>query len=216
MKDCKYILFDLDGTLTDPEEGITKSVEKALNYFGVFVESRKELLGFIGPPLVDSFMKYFSFSEEQALLAVEKYREYFSVKGLFENRKYEGVDELLEALKNKGKILILATSKPHIYAEKIMDHFDMSKYFHRIVGPELDGTLNHKHEVIEHIIKTEPIEDLSSAVMIGDRKMDIEGAHKNGIRAIGLTYSFGSREEHEKAGADKIIDSIDELYDILI
>ena len=129
MKNYKYILFDLDGTLTDPKEGITKSVAYALEYYGIHVEDLDSLCKFIGPPLKDSFITYYDFDEEKAEEAVEKYREYFKPHGVFENKIYAGVDNLLKTLKERGKVIILATSKPTVFAKTILEHFDLMKYF---------------------------------------------------------------------------------------
>ena len=129
MRDYKYILFDLDGTLTDPKEGITKSVAYALKHFGIDVEDLDTLCKFIGPPLKDSFMQYYGLSEDDAHLAVEKYREYFEPCGMFQNKVYDGVENLLKELKTSGKEIVLATSKPGVYAQKILEHFHLDSYF---------------------------------------------------------------------------------------
>lgn len=215
LKDRKYLLFDLDGTLTDSQEGITKSVEYALNYYGIQVEDRKELNVFIGPPLAESFMKYYGFSREKALEAVKKYREYFGVTGKFENTVYEGIPEVLEKLKQAGKILILATSKPEVYAKQIMEHFDLAKYFTNIHGSELDGSRVHKDEVIRFALKANGITDLEEAVMIGDREHDMIGAKKCGLEAIGVLFGFGSRRELEENGAAAIAETAEELGELL-
>ena len=139
MRDYKYILFDLDGTLTDPKEGITKSVAYALKHFGIDVEDLDTLCKFIGPPLKDSFMQYYGLSEDDAHLAVEKYREYFEPCGMFQNKVYDGVENLLKELKTSGKEIVLATSKPGVYAQKILEHFHLDSYFSYVAGSELDG-----------------------------------------------------------------------------
>ena len=153
VMDRKYILFDLDGTLTDPMQGITKSVRYALNSFGIEVDDLCKLIPFIGPPLKDSFKEFYGFNEEDAIVAVEKYREYYRIDGIFDNKVYEGIEECLKALKKEDKILVLATSKPEVFAKKIMDHFNLSKYFDFIGGSELNGR-SKKGEVIEYVLKS--------------------------------------------------------------
>jgi len=150
MKDYKYILFDLDGTLTDPKEGITKSVAYALNYYGIHVDDLDTLCKFIGPPLKESFMKYYGFDDAKGEEAVEKYREYFRPYGVYENKVYSGVEEMLQNLVERGKVVILATSKPTVFAKTILEHFNLAKYFSYTVGSELDGTRVNKADVIEY------------------------------------------------------------------
>ena len=168
-KDYEYILFDLDGTLTDPKEGITKSVAYALESFGIHVEDLDSLCKFIGPPLKESFMVYYELDDAQGDQAVEKYRERFAVTGLFENKVYPGIREMLELLKEQGKTLLVATSKPSIYARQILEHFDLMKYFTFLSGSELDGTRVDKAEVITYALQENKIQDLSKVIMIGDR-----------------------------------------------
>ena len=212
----QYIMFDLDGTLTDPKEGITKSVQYSLKHFGITVENLDDLVNFIGPPLWDSYKKYYNFSESDANTAVQKYREYFSERGIFENVIYEGIDSLLANLKTNGKIIILATSKPAVFAEKILRHFDIYKYFEFISGAELDGRRSEKQESINYAIDNCKINSLDTVVMIGDRGLDIIGAKKTGIASIGVLYGYGSYEELNNAGADYIVSSVSELNNILI
>ncbi len=213
MPKYKYILFDLDGTLDDPFEGITKSVEYAMKKFGVTCE-REKLKCFIGPPLIDSFMSYFGLDEQNAKLAVDYYREYYRPTGIFEVSIYDGIPELLEKLQNSGCELILATSKPIIFADMILEKFDLKKYFSATFGSELDGTRVKKDEVIAYALENYPI-DKSNAIMIGDRRHDVDGAHKNGMPCIGVTFGYGDREEHISCGADYIADSITELENII-
>ena len=210
----KYVLFDLDGTLTDPGEGITNSVKYALHKFGIEVEDKSELNKFIGPPLWDSFEEYYGFSREQADQAVEYYREYFREKGIFENRVYEGVRELLETLAAEGRVLALATSKPQIFAERILEHFGLKKYFSFIAGSELDGTRVDKGEVIQFALAGAGVEKLSQAVMVGDRRHDILGAHKAGIKAVGVLAGYGGGEELLDAGADYIVERVADIWEI--
>ncbi len=215
MKSYEYILFDLDGTLTEPEEGITKSVAYALEYYGIHVENLKDLCKFIGPPLKESFMKYYGFDDAKAEEAVEKYREYFRPHGVYENEVYEGVDNLLAKLKAGGKKIILATSKPTVFANIILEHFDLMKYFDVVVGSELDGTRVKKGDVITYALELAKVTDKSRAVMVGDREHDIIGAKENGLDCIGVLYGHGCREEHEEHGADVIVSTVEELLKVL-
>lgn len=215
-KDYEYILFDLDGTLTDPKEGITKSVAYALESFGIHVEDLDSLCKFIGPPLKESFMVYYGLDDAQGEQAVEKYRERFAVTGLFENKVYPGIREMLELLKEQGKTLLVATSKPSIYARQILEHFDLMKYFIFLSGSELDGTRVDKAEVITYALQENKIQDLSKVIMIGDREHDIIGANKNGIDSIGVLYGYGCREEFEKNHASYVAKQVEELKEILL
>ena len=215
MKNYKYILLDLDGTLTDPAEGITNSIRYALSEYGISAQ-KKDLLRFIGPPLRDSFIDYFSFSPEQAEEAVVFYREYFADTGIYENRIYPGVPEMLYKLKSRGKILFLVTSKPAVYARRILEYFDIHEFFHTVAGSNLDGTMGKKSELVEYALSIIPGIDKKSAIMAGDRKYDIEGAIANNIDSIGVAWGYGSREELIEAGAGYITDSIADLERILL
>ena len=211
-----YLLFDLDGTLTDPKEGITNSVAYALAYFGIEVKEKEELIPFIGPPLTDSFREFYGFSMEQSLVAVEKYREYFSDRGIFENRVYDGILPLLKELKEAGKTLILATSKPTVYARQIVEKFGLAEYLSDVQGSELDGTRVKKAEVIQKALKDNGIENLQNAIMVGDRKHDILGAHQVGLQAVGVLFGYGSVEELTLAGADYLTADLEELRRCLL
>lgn len=204
----KYVLFDLDGTLTNPEIGITSSVIYALEKFGIKVEDRKELLPFIGPPLTYSFETFYGLSKEDSELAVKYYRERFSVKGLYENEVYDGVEKMLQTLKDRRKILVIATSKPEEFTLKILEHFDLLKYFDYIAGATMDGSRGEKADVIRYAIEISGIEDKSQAIMIGDRHYDICGAKENGLDSMGVLFGFGDYEELTKAGADYIAESV--------
>lgn len=210
------ILFDLDGTLTDPAEGITNSVAYALKKMGITPPERTELLKFIGPPLADSFEKYYNLTTEQSYKAVDYYREYFSPKGIFENKIIKDADVLVKKLKQNGKKVILATSKPTIFAEKILKYFNMDEYFDLVVGSNLDGSLTDKAEVISVALKSANITELSKTVMIGDRSHDIIGALKNGVIPIGVTFGYGSEKELTTANAKYIFNSIKDLSDFLL
>lgn len=216
MSSYKFILFDLDGTLSDSREGITRSVAHALESMGIDVPDLDALCKFIGPPLRESFIQFYGLSESDSFTALKIYREHhFNEGGLFENVVYDGIRELLEGLKAQGKTLIVATSKPRPYAEKILEHFGLSQYFDFISGSELDGTRINKAEVIDHALKSCGISDKSKAIMVGDRRFDVSGAWSNGLDCIGVMYGFGSREELEAAGADHIVETVTELGDLL-
>lgn len=208
------ILFDLDGTLTNPEEGITNCVKYALESFGIKENDMRVLRRFIGPPLVDSFMKYYGMDKNDAEKALIKYRERFSVTGLYENSLIPGIPEVLKELKEHKKQIALATSKPLVYSKKILKNFKIDRYFDIFSGAELDGTRNDKAEVIEFALNE--AKTMLSPVMVGDRKYDIIGAKKNGIKSIGVSFGFAEEGELSKAGADHIVDSPEELLNILI
>ncbi|MBP3301287.1 MAG: HAD family hydrolase [Clostridia bacterium] len=216
MKQYDVILFDLDGTLTDPAEGITKSVEYALNQYGISVENREALLPFIGPPLIDSFMEFYEFSKEQAVEAVEVYREYFRVKGMFENEVYPYVPELLQALKNQGKTLLVASSKPEEFVKTILKHFGLLDYFDFVGGAAMDETRTKKEDVLRYVFAEANVTDLQKAIMVGDRKFDVEGAHAFGMDAIAVTYGYGSREELTAARPEYLADSPEEVETVLL
>ncbi len=216
MKEYKYVLFDLDGTLTDPGEGITNSVEYALKKFGIDVKDKKEIFSFIGPPLIDSFMNYCGFSEEKAKLAVKYYREYYCEKGIFENFIISGIPELLSALQKNGKTIVMATSKPEVFAEKIAKKFGIAKYFKCIVGSNLDESRAKKSEVIAYALEKSGAVDKNKAVMIGDREYDIMGARENGIDSIGVLFGYGSEKELKTAGASYIAPLPSDILKIII
>ena len=210
-----YILFDLDGTLTDPAIGITNSVMYALQKFGIKVNDRKELFRFIGPPLIDSFTEFYGFSKEDAEQAIVYYREFFGVTGIYENEVYDGIENVLSALKNQGKKLILATSKPEKYANIILEHFGLAKYFDCVVGATFDGSLNYKSDIIAVALKRGDVTDISKAVMIGDRHHDINGGKANSLATIGVLYGFGSHEEFCECGADFVAETPADILKIL-
>ena len=211
----KYILFDLDGTLTDPKIGITKSVQYALEKNDIEVESIRELEKFIGPPLKDSFMQFYSFDDQRAVEAIEHYREYFKDKGIYENEVYKGIEALLRKLRSKGCIIAVATSKPTVFAKRIIEYFSLEKYFDIVVGSNLDGTRVDKAVIISFTINKLKIEELEQTVMIGDRKHDIIGALKNNVDSIGVVYGYGTLEELKAVKPTYIVDSIKGLYETL-
>ncbi|MBR6709238.1 MAG: HAD family hydrolase [Clostridia bacterium] len=216
MKNKQYLLFDLDGTVTDSQSGITRSAAYALERFGIRIEDPSSLTFFVGPPLHDTFMQKYGFSGEDASRAVEVYREYYRDRGIFENEVYPGIPELLGDLKAAGRTVILATSKPAVFARRILDHFSLSQYFDYLSGCELDGTRSNKDEVIEYALELAGITDRSQCVMIGDRKHDIIGAAKTSLASLGVLYGYGDRAELEAAGADVIAADVDELRRILL
>ena len=192
----RYILFDLDGTITDSSEGITKSVQHALKKLGIEENDQAMLRRFIGPPLDESFEKFYGFDKEEALKAVDYYRERYSDKGIYENVLFDGIADMLEGLKRDGYIIALATCKPEIYVPRILEYFDVDKYFDVAVGSELEGgESRHKNQ----------------SIMIGDRKDDILGAKASGIDSMGVRYGFAEEQELEIAGADYIVETVEDI-----
>lgn len=216
MKKFSYILFDLDGTLSDPKEGITKSFQYALAHFGIKVENLDELESVIGPPLKSSFMNFYQLKEEETIAAISKYRERFGKIGLYENEIYPGVKELLMELVDKGCQIAVASSKPTEYVEQICEYFQIKQYFHHIVGSFMDGRRVEKEEVIEEAIAQFGNISKDEIIMVGDRKFDVTGAHKRGLKAVGVTYGYGGRKELTEAGADFLVDSVQELKTLLL
>lgn len=215
MKAYKYLLFDLDGTLTNPYEGITRSFQYALNAYGI-EEEQSNLTFVIGPPLTDVFRDVYGFSEEKALEALSKYRERFNDVGWMENEILPGIPELLSKLKDSGKTLCLATSKPEVYALKIIEFFGIAKYFDVAVGAELDGSVCEKHQVISKVLSKLGNPPLQEVLMIGDRKHDVIGAKQCGITSLGIKTGFAKENELENAGADYIADTVEDLEKILL
>lgn len=207
MKDV--ILFDLDGTLIEPAEGITKSVAYALAHFGIEVHDLTTLYPFIGPSLWDSFQRFYGFDRAKADEAVAKYREYFSDRGVFQNTLYEGISGMLEELAAQGRHLALATTKPHIYARRILQHHGIASFFTFVSGSELSGERSDKAELIAHAFAAMGVADGTRAVMVGDRVYDVQGARAMGIDSVGVLYGYGSREE--LLGATYIADTVADL-----
>lgn len=210
----RYILFDLDGTLTDSGPGIMNSVAYALSRFGIEATDRAELSRFIGPPLRDSFMRYYGFTWEQSDDAIRYYREYYRPTGIFENSVYDGIPELLRALKEAGCILIVATSKPEEMAIQVLEHFGLLSCFDYVAGAKLDETRTEKADVIAYALELCPIADKSLAVMVGDREYDITGAAQNGLDAIGVLFGYGSRAELLHAGAKHLAQTPEDVLRI--
>ena len=210
----KVILFDLDGTLTESGEGITKSVQYALEKIGKPEDNLEKLKIFVGPPLKEQFMKYAGLDEETGRLAVEIYRERYSVKGIFENKVYDGVEEMLNILKKQGYILAVSSSKPEVFVRQILDYFHLSQYFTEIVGSEIGGKRTNKSEVIEEtLLRLGYTNKRDSVLMVGDREYDILGARQAGIECVAVSYGYGPKEELEEAKPLKIVNSADELVD---
>ena len=210
------ILFDLDGTLTDPAPGITNSIFHALAKMGRELPERESLYRFIGPPLVPAFQEFLGMTEEEAKHALVLYREYFSVTGLFENNPYDGIGEALARLKDAGCTMVLATSKPETFAVRILEHFDLAQYFTLICGASLDEKRNTKDAVIGYALEKLGNPDRARTVMVGDRHHDAEGAAVFGIPTVGVLWGYGSREELEQAGAESIVSDLPDLVRTLL
>lgn len=210
------ILFDLDGTLTDPKPGITKSVQYALGKMGIVEPDAETLTPFIGPPLAKAFMQFYHMSEQEAAQAVDFYRERFSTTGLYENSVYPGIRELLTKLKEDGRNLVVATSKPTIFSVKILEHFGLISYFSQVIGSNLDGTRVEKGEVIAFALSELGTVTKKEIVMIGDRMHDVIGANDNGIDAIAVGYGYGSNKELQEANPNHIISTVEELTKYLL
>lgn len=230
LKMFEKILFDLDGTLTDPKTGITKCVQYALNHFGI-EEEADNLTKFIGPPLIDSFMEFYGFSLDKAREATDKYRERFAPIGKFENEVYAGISEMLKSLKEKGAILAVASSKPEPFVNDILEYFDLSGYFDVVVGSLLNETRTKKEEVIEEALKRLDIAydgslgsengitikaPKESVAMVGDRKFDVASARDMGITAVGVAYGYAEKGELEAENPDFIAKTVAELQDYLL
>ncbi|MDD7220135.1 MAG: HAD-IB family phosphatase [Clostridia bacterium] len=210
----KAILFDLDGTLTESGEGIIRSVQYALEKLGRPEENLEALRVFVGPPLLEQFMKYAGLDEETARQAIEYYRERYSSVGIFENDLYPGIEDMLSRLKNKGYILAVSSSKPEYFVRKILEHFKIGQYFSEIVGSEMDGSRTGKAQVIEETLKRLHLENhRDQVIMIGDREHDIYGARQEGLECVAVTYGYGTREELQAAHPLKIVDSADQIVD---
>ena len=213
----RYILFDLDGTVTNPEEGITKSFAYALEYMGIHVEELSELRKVIGPPLMQSFDEFYHFTHEEALVATEKYRERYQVTGWAENEVYPGIEEALRQLSEAGAKLILATSKPERFAVRIMEHFDLAKYFTMLCGADdYAKDRSTKEQVVRYAIEQNGITDIGEVIMVGDRKYDVIGASAVGIETIGVLYGFGDEQELSAAGAVHLVKTPEELVQYLL
>ena len=211
-----HIFFDLDGTLTDPFDGVTKSFAYALSKFGIEINDLKELSKVIGPPLMDSFMGFYGFSKEDALQANKYYREYFEKYGLMQNKLYDGIPELLENLKKSGKKLYVATSKPIEFASLVLEDFDILKYFDFVSANNFADERHTKTQVIAYIFENFPEISSDDCLVVGDRKYDIEGAKPFGIKTVGVKFGYAEDGEFEKAGADFIAPTVKDLENIIL
>lgn len=214
----QILLFDLDGTLTNPKEGITKSARYALDFYGIHVEDLDKLTCFIGPPLQESFQEFYGFSKEKAWEATLKFRERYGTVGLWENEIFPGIADMLKRLKEAGKRLAVATSKPEILAEKVLDRFQILEYFEVVAGSELEGNRITKSEVIEEALRRlgRRPEDCRDILMVGDRKHDVEGATAFGMDCLGVSFGFAEEGELEAAGAIDTADTVEELEEKLL
>lgn len=211
------ILFDLDGTLTESGEGIIKSVQHALRSFSIEETDTQKLRRFVGPPLTDSFQKYYGLSAEDAEKAVAVYRERFAVKGIFENALYPGVLEMLKALKEKGLVLAVSSSKPEKFVNQVLEYFHIDAFFDIVVGSTLDGGRKDKASVIrETIVRLKADPETERLIMVGDTEHDVKGAEEVGIPCIAVTYGYGDAESIRQAGPVKIAESVEELTSILL
>ncbi len=213
----RYIFFDLDGTLTNPKEGITRCVQYALQSRGIEEPDLDRLEPFIGPPLIDSFMEFYGMDREEACLCVEKYRERFNTVGIFENGVYEGIPKMLEDLQKQGKLLVVASSKPEEYVLRILEKFALRKFFHEVVGATMDERRTAKADVIREAFARLGIrkEERPQVLMVGDRRHDIEGAIQCGIDSVGVSFGFAAPGELEQAKATYIVETVEELSEFL-
>lgn len=215
MKNKDIIFFDLDGTITDSKSGIFHSIRYALQFFGMKEQDDEKLSLFLGPPLIDSFIKYYDMDEARAATALLKYREYYSEKGVYDLTMYEGMDALLKKLKEYGFIVCLATAKPLFYAKGIIERIDLLPYFDFLGGATMDESMNSKFAVIKHVIEQNGFEK-NRILMVGDRADDIFGAFKNGIEALGVLYGYGSREELKNAGCKYFAENVKDVEKIIL
>lgn len=216
VKQYDVVLFDLDGTLTDPGEGITNSVAYAMGKFGMEVPERKELYKFIGPTLAESFGEFCGLKGDDVTQAIAWYREYYRPHGIHENLLYDGVEEMLRRLRDAGKTLLVATSKPEPFARQILEGFGLANYFTYIAGANFDETRGDKADVIAYGLESAGIAADDHVIMVGDRKFDVIGARQNGLDCIGVLSGYGGRQELEQAGARYIAEHIRDVADMLL
>ena len=212
---AEYVFLDLDGTLTDPSEGITRGVMYALERFGIHEKDPRRLYPFIGPPLYDSFMRHYGFDLDTAYKAIEYFQEYYGQQGMYENVPYPGMRDLLHSWRDEGRRLILATSKPQVFAVRILERFDMNGAFLLMAGGDVEEKRVEKHLVIEYAMERLGLSHTGGCLMIGDRKFDVLGAGRHGIPTLGVLYGFGSREELTESGASWLAGSVEELRTLM-
>ncbi len=211
----KAILFDLDGTLIDSSEGITRSAQYALAHYGIDEPDLKKIYFFIGPPLMNTFMNHYGFSKEKAVEAVAVYRERYQDTGIFECSLYPGVKECIEELKNRGYLIGMASSKPEESCKRILEHFGILELFDDVVGATFDGKIDTKEEVLNEVMRRWSDIPREEMCLIGDTMFDIEGANKVGVPSIAVSFGFGNVDEMLKAGAKTVVDDLRELPDVL-
>ena len=216
MESKRYALFDLDGTLTDPAEGITNSVMYALRHFGIEVTDRRELHPFIGPPLSYSYAKFYGFTPEQSERGIVLFREYFGDKGIFENTPYPGVREMLAELHRRGCKLVVTSSKPTLYVERILAHFGMAEYFHAVCGATMDEKTSMKHVIIRNALDICPEACGKNTIVVGDHALDVNGAHENGLPACAVLYGYGETEAIMAAGPEYTARTVEEALSCLM
>lgn len=216
MGKFKCILLDLDGTLFDTSEGIMSCYKMGLEHFGIFVNDDSELRKVMGPSLYISYRDFYGLDEEQVKEAVRIYREHYNGGGIYKCRLYDGMENTLKSLKANGFTVCVATSKPQVMAEKILNHFGLAEYFDTICGAELDGSRSDKIELIDTALKRVGFTDKNDVVMAGDRFYDIKGAIGAGVHSIGVTYGFGTKQELVEAGAEYIADTPEDILKIVM
>ena len=215
MNKFKYILFDLDGTLIDSGKGIINAVKYALKKYGIYETNEALLRSFVGPPLNQQFAKCYGFSAEKSLEAVMVFREYYETKGILENEMYKDIDKVLKHLKEQGNFLMVATSKPEKFAHNILAQHDLEKYFDFIGGSLVDGSRVTKIQVLDHVLKTNEINNADEALMIGDTKYDMIGAKNFNLKTVAVTYGYGTKEELLAAKPDFVVDTPTEILQIV-
>lgn len=214
--EADVVLFDLDGTITDSAPGIVNSIRYSLAKHGMAVPEEQELRKFVGPPLKEQFQKVFGLSDTEGEQMVDSYREYYGTKGIYENRVYEGVPDMLSRLKSAGLRIMMATSKPEKYARMIAEHFGFAKYFEWIGGACMDGTRTDKYEVIEYVLDACGVRERDRVIMVGDRSHDMIGAKRAGLHSLGVLYGYGPREELEQSGAELLAGTPGEAADLIL
>lgn len=215
MGQFDYIFFDLDGTMIDSGDGITLSVQYALKKMGIIEKELSALKVFVGPPLKDSFMYYYGFSDDEAEKAISYYRIYYESRCILRCWPYKRVEKLLSFIENTGRKAVIATSKPELFARRIVQHLHMSEMFEYIAGASMDGKIVKKSDVIAYAMKEIGADDPSRILMVGDRKYDVIGARANGIKTAGVLYGYGSYPELLDAGADYIAQNVSELAEVI-